>query len=255
MAFGDLTTLADVKAWLQTGQAAFPATDDALLTRLVTAASQYIQTWLNRQIASADYLEMRDGTGGHRLQFACFPVTAVLSLTIDGQAVPAAASVNAAGYRFSSDAAFGSRLQVQPRGPERCYRVYGRVFDDSARSRTGMHRARRAALPGAHSHRRNLKISGRRRDRRVCAKGYERCDQNAAATISSGCADRRDPTSTGGKRRRCRDNIRRPVITARLVGDDAVLAWLRATPDAGRFGARSCDHHAGDRSSAQDPGG
>ena len=53
MAFGDLTTLADVKAWLQTGQAAFPATDDALLTRLVVAASQYIQTWLNRQISDS----------------------------------------------------------------------------------------------------------------------------------------------------------------------------------------------------------
>jgi hypothetical protein len=102
VAFGDLTTLADVKGWLQTGQAAFPATDDALLTRLVAAASQYIQTWLGRQIASADYLEIRDGTGGHRLQFACFPVTAMLSLTIDGQVVPvAAASFNAAGCRFS----------------------------------------------------------------------------------------------------------------------------------------------------------
>jgi len=102
VAFEDLTTLADVKAWLQTGQAAFPTTDDALLTRLVSAASQYIQTWLNRQIASADYLEIRDGTGGQRLQFACFPVTAVLSLTIDGQDVPAAPSFTAAGYRFSS---------------------------------------------------------------------------------------------------------------------------------------------------------
>jgi hypothetical protein len=102
VAFGDLTTLGDIKGWLQTGQAAFPATDDALLTRLVSAASQYIQTWLGRQIASADYLEIRDGTGGHRLQFACFPVTVVLSLTIDSQAVPAAASFNAAGYRFST---------------------------------------------------------------------------------------------------------------------------------------------------------
>ena len=102
MAFGDLTTLGDIKGWLQTGQAAFPATDDALLTRLVSAASQYIQTWLGRQIASADYLEIRDGTGGHRVQFACFPVTVVLSLTIDSQAVPAAASFNAAGYRFST---------------------------------------------------------------------------------------------------------------------------------------------------------
>lgn len=101
MTFGDLTTLANVKAWLQTGQSGFPATDDALIARLVTAASQYIQTWLSRQIALADYLEVRDGTGGRRLQFACFPVAAVLSLTIDGQAIPRAASSGAAGYSFS----------------------------------------------------------------------------------------------------------------------------------------------------------
>src|SRR5271166_6459717 len=101
MAFGDLTTLADVKAWLQTGQSAFPTTDDALLTGLITAASQFIQTWLNRQIAQANYLELRDGTGGNRLQFGCFPVSAVLSLTIDGQIIPAAMSSWAAGYTFS----------------------------------------------------------------------------------------------------------------------------------------------------------
>jgi len=101
MAAGDLTTLADVKAWLQTGQSAFPTTDDALLTRLITATSQYIQTWLNRQIAIADYLEVRDGTGSQRLQFACFPVVAVSSLTIDGQAVPPATASSMAGYSFS----------------------------------------------------------------------------------------------------------------------------------------------------------
>ena len=101
MASGDLTTLADVKSWLQTGQNAFPTIDDALLTRLITGASQYIQTWLNRQIAMADYLEVRDGTGGQRLQFACFPVLAVLSLAIDGHAVPPALSSNSAGYSFS----------------------------------------------------------------------------------------------------------------------------------------------------------
>ena len=101
MAFGDLTTLADVKTWLQTGQSAFPTTDDALLTRLITAASQFIQTWLNRRIAEADYFELRDGTGGKRLQFGSFPVSAVLSLTIDGQIIPAAVSSWAAGYTFS----------------------------------------------------------------------------------------------------------------------------------------------------------
>jgi hypothetical protein len=107
MAYGDLTTLADVKAWLQTGQSAFPPTDDVLLTRLITAASQYIQTWLNRRIAVADYLEVRDGTGGQRLQFGCFPVCAVLSLTIDGIAIPPAPPPSpstglTAGYLFSS---------------------------------------------------------------------------------------------------------------------------------------------------------
>ena len=92
MAYGDLTTLTDVRAWLQTGQNIFPPTDDQLLTRLVTAASQYIQTWLNRRIALADYLETRDGTGGRRLEFGCFPVSAVSSLTIDGIEIPAASS-------------------------------------------------------------------------------------------------------------------------------------------------------------------
>jgi Phage gp6-like head-tail connector protein len=88
--FGDLTTLADVKAWLQTGQSAFPATDDALLTRLITAASQFIQTWLNRQIASQDWIEIRDGLGSAlgpcdvRYQFAAFPVSAVSRVVVDG---------------------------------------------------------------------------------------------------------------------------------------------------------------------------
>jgi hypothetical protein len=103
MAFGDLTTLVEVKAWLQIGQAAFPDTDDTLLARLITAASQFIQKWLNRNIASADWYEVRDGTGGQRLTFGNFPVTAVLSLSVDGLAIPPASGDGGfgAGYVFS----------------------------------------------------------------------------------------------------------------------------------------------------------
>src|ERR1700751_5443963 len=92
--FGDLTTLADVKALLKTGQSPFPATDDALLTRLITAASQYIQTWLNRQIALQDWIEVRDGIGNAlgpgdvRYQFAAFPVTTVSLVVVDGLTIP-----------------------------------------------------------------------------------------------------------------------------------------------------------------------
>ena len=103
MAFGDLTTLDDVKTWLTTGQDAFPDTDDALLTRLITAASQFVQTWLQRQIAPADWQEVRDGSGGQRLAFANVPVTAVLSLSIDGLKIPPAPTDGSfgAGYVFS----------------------------------------------------------------------------------------------------------------------------------------------------------
>src|SRR6266849_1555225 len=103
MAFGDLTILADVKAWLQTGQDAFPATDDVLLSRLITAASQFVQSWLNRQIAPSDWQESRDGTGGQRLGFANIPVTAVLSLSIDGLEIPPSPCAGgfSAGYVFS----------------------------------------------------------------------------------------------------------------------------------------------------------
>ena len=102
MAFGDLCQLADVTAWLQTGQNPFPATDNALLTRLITAASQFIQSWLQRQIAVSDWIEVRDGDGGQRLSFANFPVSAVLSLTIDGLTIPPApppGTIGAGGFR------------------------------------------------------------------------------------------------------------------------------------------------------------
>jgi len=109
VAFVDLTTLADVKAWLQTGQSAFPATDDALLTRLITAASQFIQTWLNRQIAAQDWIELRDGPGNAlgpsdvRYQFAAFPVSAVSSVVVDGVSIPPIPTVGPAraGYLFT----------------------------------------------------------------------------------------------------------------------------------------------------------
>jgi hypothetical protein len=99
-----LTTLADVKAWLQTGQNAFPATDDALLTRLITAASQFIQTWLDRQIALRDWIEVRDGLGSSlgarevRFQFAVFPASAVSLVVVDGLTIPSIAAPSSAPF-------------------------------------------------------------------------------------------------------------------------------------------------------------
>jgi hypothetical protein len=103
MPFGDLCQLSDVTAWLQTGQNPFPATDDALIARLITAASQFIQSWLQRQISVSDWIEIRDGNGGQRLTFANLPVLNVIALSIDGLAIPPAPTDGRlrAGYVFS----------------------------------------------------------------------------------------------------------------------------------------------------------
>lgn len=98
MADGDLTTIGDVKAWLSINS----SNDDELLTRLISAASQFIQAWLNRTLASQAYTETRNGLGMDRMAFANYPVTAVSSLTIDGREVSAASGPHGSGYLFDT---------------------------------------------------------------------------------------------------------------------------------------------------------
>ncbi|MGA9820832.1 MAG: head-tail connector protein, partial [Desulfobaccales bacterium] len=69
----DLTTLANTKQWLGISS----DTDDALLTRLITAASSFIETYLGRLLGNQNYAEVRDGTGGRVMNFREYPVTAV----------------------------------------------------------------------------------------------------------------------------------------------------------------------------------
>lgn len=92
-----LTTLDSVKAWLGVSS----ATDDALLARLVSASSAYVETWLNRSILSATYSDTRDGHGRTRMMLPQAPVTAISSVTVDGVAVPAATTATMSGYVFT----------------------------------------------------------------------------------------------------------------------------------------------------------
>jgi hypothetical protein len=102
MAFGDLATLADVRAWLQTGQQPYPSTDDAMLSRLIAAASGFVTAWLSRPILAQDWQEVRDGPGsfGAEVSFAfgVQPVSAVLLVVVDGVTIPADPSGYAPGF-------------------------------------------------------------------------------------------------------------------------------------------------------------
>ncbi len=105
MSTGDLTTLANVKAYLSPPLAT--TADDALLSRLVTATSQFIQTWLNRTIASASYADTRNGTGGTILFLRNRPVTAVTSVMVDGVTIaPSAPPPTGAGFLFDDSAVY-----------------------------------------------------------------------------------------------------------------------------------------------------
>ena len=96
MATGDLTTLANVKVWVNL----IGGADDALLSRIITSVSNFIQSWLNRQLVSAPYTETYDGNGGQRLMLSNYPVTAVASVAIGNITVPASLSPTQPGFTF-----------------------------------------------------------------------------------------------------------------------------------------------------------
>lgn len=94
-----LATLAQVKDYI--GNTA-DASDDALLTRLISAASDQIERACNRVFGSAVYSEARDGSGLNFMVFSNRPVIAISSVTVDGVAIPQSANAAAAGWVLAS---------------------------------------------------------------------------------------------------------------------------------------------------------
>jgi hypothetical protein len=102
MAAGDLTTLADLQAFLS-----LPAGQDtALLQTLITNSSTLIHGELTRYILSQSYTETRNGRGTYAMQTDGYPITAVAAVTVDGVAIPAAASATGSGYTYSTNAIY-----------------------------------------------------------------------------------------------------------------------------------------------------
>lgn len=104
MAAGDLTTLANLKAWIPglTG-----TSDDLALSRLISATSAQFNAYLSRSLLTASYTESYDGKDTASMILANFPITAVSSLSIDGIPIPAAplptpTGPQPAGYVFTA---------------------------------------------------------------------------------------------------------------------------------------------------------
>lgn len=67
--------------------------DDALIKRLLAAASGWIRSYLNRDINAAAYTDTMDGTGTRKLTLKQYPITGVDSVTVNGLALASSAFV------------------------------------------------------------------------------------------------------------------------------------------------------------------
>jgi hypothetical protein len=82
----DLTTLADVKAFL--GIATEETAEDEKLTILIGTASAQIEGYCGRSFGIQDIAdELQDGNGTSTLELDVTPIISVAALSIDGQAV------------------------------------------------------------------------------------------------------------------------------------------------------------------------
>lgn len=97
MAAGDLTSVANFKQYANVTV----TTDDALIQRMISAASAFVQIYLNRTFASQAYTDVIDGFGGVSVQTQNYPITAVSAVTVDGIPVPAgpAPTLRVGGWR------------------------------------------------------------------------------------------------------------------------------------------------------------
>ena len=99
MATGDLTTLANLKAYapgLDAGGA--DTTYDALLARLISSVSDQFRSETGTNPKQTTYTEVRDGNGLDGLSLLNWPVISVTSVKVDGSTIPQRSTVADAGW-------------------------------------------------------------------------------------------------------------------------------------------------------------
>jgi hypothetical protein len=86
-----IVSLATAKEYLELSST---STYDKMLTRLLDASEEAVTQYLNRDsILDHAFTETRDGTGRDLIQMKNYPLTAITSVTVDKQVLPASAYV------------------------------------------------------------------------------------------------------------------------------------------------------------------
>lgn len=111
MAAGDLTTLANLKAYapgLDPAAAGGDTTFDELLGRLITAVSDQFRAEAGTNPKQTSYVETRNGHGQAGMTLLNFPVISVSSVKVDGATIPARVAVTDSGWVLGP----GGRLEL-----------------------------------------------------------------------------------------------------------------------------------------------
>lgn len=116
----DLTTLASLKTYLGITDAG----SDAVLTKLIAAASAAIEQAIGYPLSSETRTERLDGNGADIVHPMVRPITAVASVAVDGRSFSPAASSQGQGFGFDYRAVWlwgGERFNLGRRNVEITY--------------------------------------------------------------------------------------------------------------------------------------
>ena len=128
----NLTTLANLKAWLNVTT----TTDDALLNRLIAQASNVIRAYLQRgNLFQQVYNDTYDGSGSARQILRNWPVLSVASVTINTVAIPAAPAYGQSGFLLES---WDGSLPGRPQAVNVSGYIFSRGFNNAALYSSGL---------------------------------------------------------------------------------------------------------------------
>jgi hypothetical protein len=121
----DLLTLSVVKDWLSMGQD--PSASDRSLAMLISQISQTIFNNINgNSLYPKTFTDTVNGTGKMAIMLRNFPVTAILSVTVNGQIIPA--SVQPIGGGCASDGWMLQQADPEPPGSPQSLYLQGYCF-------------------------------------------------------------------------------------------------------------------------------
>ena len=77
--------------------------DDVLLSSIIASVETFIESWSNRTFTVTPQIDIFSGGGGQEHVFSYWPVVSVSNVSIDGQSIPVAATINDSGYMCYED--------------------------------------------------------------------------------------------------------------------------------------------------------